>query len=355
MELNIRIAGEAGQGVETTGSVLIGALAALGLHVFSTQTYMSRIRGGLNWFDIRIADHELFSRTEETDLLVAFTPKAVETLKPRVAKTGLILSENGRRLGCRPTSVQKGSGRGRRLADHGQCRRGGRRFRGARLRARRAHRPPRPRPQEEGAGRGREERGLRSPRRRAGGRAGGRAQGPGRRRRAQERVQRRGSDRPRRRHGRRQIRHRVPDVSLDGRLHLPGRRRRRVRDRRRAGRGRDRRREHELRRHVRRRARDRHDERRRLCAHGRGALARGHARAADRHHDRPAPRPGDRPAHAHRAAGPAVRAARRPRRVSARHLRARHARAGLRAHPPRARNGAQAPVARAALGRPVLH
>jgi len=93
MELNLRIAGEAGQGIETTGSVLIGALAGLGLHVFSTQDYMSRIRGGLNWFDIRIADKELFAGTRKTDLLVAFTQEALETLRPDVRAGGLILFE----------------------------------------------------------------------------------------------------------------------------------------------------------------------------------------------------------------------------------------------------------------------
>ena len=93
MDLNLRISGEAGQGVETTGSVLIGALAGLGLHVFSTQDYMSRIRGGLNWFDIRIADKELFAGRHKVDLLVAFTQEALETLRPDVRDGGLILFE----------------------------------------------------------------------------------------------------------------------------------------------------------------------------------------------------------------------------------------------------------------------
>ena len=59
MDVTVRIAGEAGQGVETAGTLLVEAFAQMGLHVFATQSYMSRIRGGLNWFDIRIADMEL--------------------------------------------------------------------------------------------------------------------------------------------------------------------------------------------------------------------------------------------------------------------------------------------------------
>ena len=91
MDVLIRIAGEAGQGVQTTGSLLVGALAASGLHVTATQSYMSRIRGGLNWFDVRIADRELFAGREKADLLVALTEAALETLRPHTADGGMIL------------------------------------------------------------------------------------------------------------------------------------------------------------------------------------------------------------------------------------------------------------------------
>lgn len=91
MDISIRIAGEAGQGVQTTGNLLVGAFASIGLHVFSTQSYMSRIRGGLNWFDIRLGDGELFSGREKADLLVALNEDALQTLRPHVVGDGLIL------------------------------------------------------------------------------------------------------------------------------------------------------------------------------------------------------------------------------------------------------------------------
>jgi 2-oxoglutarate ferredoxin oxidoreductase subunit alpha len=59
MDVCIRVAGEAGQGVQTTGNLLVGALAGMGLHVVATQSYMSRVRGGLNWYDVRVGDGEL--------------------------------------------------------------------------------------------------------------------------------------------------------------------------------------------------------------------------------------------------------------------------------------------------------
>ena len=91
MDVNIRIAGEAGQGVQTTGGLLVDALASVGVYVFSTQSYMSRVRGGLNSYDVRIADRELHSGAVRADLLVALTPEALEAFRPQVAGDGVIL------------------------------------------------------------------------------------------------------------------------------------------------------------------------------------------------------------------------------------------------------------------------
>lgn len=90
MDLNVRIAGEAGQGVQTTGDLLVGSLAALGVHVFSTQVYMSRIRGGLNSFDVRMSDSELFSGREAADVLIALNSEALDTLKKDVPPEGIV-------------------------------------------------------------------------------------------------------------------------------------------------------------------------------------------------------------------------------------------------------------------------
>ena len=79
MDLNIRIAGEAGQGIKTTGHLLVDVFASMGLWVFSTQSYMSRIRGGLNWQDVRVADYRITSSRDQADLLVALTEEALVT------------------------------------------------------------------------------------------------------------------------------------------------------------------------------------------------------------------------------------------------------------------------------------
>jgi len=54
--INIMVAGEAGQGVQSVGFILCKALARGGFHVFADQDYESRVRGGHNFFRIRAQD-----------------------------------------------------------------------------------------------------------------------------------------------------------------------------------------------------------------------------------------------------------------------------------------------------------
>ena len=91
MDINIRIAGEAGQGVASVGTIILESLCDAGFNVFSTQSYMSRIRGGLNWSDIRVSDFELFGPRAMADILVALTPEALDVLRTEIASGGVIL------------------------------------------------------------------------------------------------------------------------------------------------------------------------------------------------------------------------------------------------------------------------
>jgi 2-oxoglutarate/2-oxoacid ferredoxin oxidoreductase subunit alpha len=50
--VTFKIAGAAGQGVESSGAGFAQALVRGGLHLFGLQDYMSRIRGGLNFVQL---------------------------------------------------------------------------------------------------------------------------------------------------------------------------------------------------------------------------------------------------------------------------------------------------------------
>ncbi|MBS3778761.1 MAG: 2-oxoacid:acceptor oxidoreductase subunit alpha [Desulfovermiculus sp.] len=87
----IRIGGEAGQGLETVGEMLAKALVRSGYEVLTTQSAMSRIRGGHNYFSILTGTESLAGPAEEVDLLVAFTQETVDLHKNALAQGSLIL------------------------------------------------------------------------------------------------------------------------------------------------------------------------------------------------------------------------------------------------------------------------
>ncbi len=89
--MTIKIGGEAGMGVESGGAGLVKALTRGGLQIFALQDYMSRIRGGHNFFQIRVSTQELYGFTDEIHLLIAFTKDCIERHKHEVAKGGAII------------------------------------------------------------------------------------------------------------------------------------------------------------------------------------------------------------------------------------------------------------------------
>ena len=78
IDLNLKIGGAAGQGLQTTGMALAKALKKSGFHVFATQYYLSRVRGGHNTFQIRISDSPVFAMNENVDILLALDGASIE-------------------------------------------------------------------------------------------------------------------------------------------------------------------------------------------------------------------------------------------------------------------------------------
>ncbi|MFQ5945385.1 MAG: 2-oxoacid:acceptor oxidoreductase family protein, partial [Anaerolineae bacterium] len=54
-DMVIKMGGAAGQGVESSGQGFAKAITRGGLFVFGLQDYMSRIRGGYNFFQINVS------------------------------------------------------------------------------------------------------------------------------------------------------------------------------------------------------------------------------------------------------------------------------------------------------------
>jgi 2-oxoglutarate/2-oxoacid ferredoxin oxidoreductase subunit alpha len=93
-DLTIRLAGEAGQGVESGGAGFAKALSHGGLWLHAYSEYMSRIRGGLNFFQIRVSDHPLWTHTEGVQVLLAFSPEAVADYGSHIVPGGALLFDD---------------------------------------------------------------------------------------------------------------------------------------------------------------------------------------------------------------------------------------------------------------------
>lgn len=90
-ELNIRIGGAAGDGVESSSAGFCKALARGGLHVFGLPDYYSRIRGGHNFFSIRVSTRPLYASMEPVHLLLALTEETVPRHRESVVEGGAVV------------------------------------------------------------------------------------------------------------------------------------------------------------------------------------------------------------------------------------------------------------------------
>ncbi len=91
MDYTIKIGGEAGQGVQTIGDALGRVFLRAGLHVFTDQDYESRIRGGHNFYRIRISDRPVMAPKQEVDILVALDRESIVQHGPELARQGQII------------------------------------------------------------------------------------------------------------------------------------------------------------------------------------------------------------------------------------------------------------------------
>ena len=89
--ISIMIGGDAGQGVESSGAGFALALARAGLHVFALQDYRSQIRGGHNFYEIRIANRPLYSHREPIHVLLALTPESIARHLDVLAPGGAVI------------------------------------------------------------------------------------------------------------------------------------------------------------------------------------------------------------------------------------------------------------------------
>jgi 2-oxoglutarate ferredoxin oxidoreductase subunit alpha len=90
-QMTIRIGGAAGDGVESTGAGFCQALTRAGLYVFGLPDYYSRIRGGHNFYSVRVSDRPLRSHDEPVHLLLALTEETIPRHRDRIVPGGAVV------------------------------------------------------------------------------------------------------------------------------------------------------------------------------------------------------------------------------------------------------------------------
>jgi 2-oxoglutarate/2-oxoacid ferredoxin oxidoreductase subunit alpha len=94
MDYSVKIGGEAGQGIQTIGDSLAKVFSRAGYHVFTHQDYESRVRGGHNFFQIRLSDEPITASRERVDIIVALDRESITLHQHELSEHGLIIYDS---------------------------------------------------------------------------------------------------------------------------------------------------------------------------------------------------------------------------------------------------------------------
>jgi len=89
--LTIRIAGESGMGINSSGEMLVNALKDCGLYVFGYREYPSLIEGGNAFYQVDISETSIQSSQRNTDVMICISRESVFEYLNIVRENGLVI------------------------------------------------------------------------------------------------------------------------------------------------------------------------------------------------------------------------------------------------------------------------
>lgn len=95
MDFTILVGGEAGQGMDTFAHILEKSLKRCGFDIFTHSDYMSRVRGGHNFMQIRFSDKPISTYTEKVDIIFALNDETVDLHEDKLKEDGIIILDEG--------------------------------------------------------------------------------------------------------------------------------------------------------------------------------------------------------------------------------------------------------------------
>ncbi len=90
-DVTLKIAGAAGQGIQTIGDLLSEVCHQSGLFIFSVDDFESRIRGGHSFNLLRISDKQIAAPGNRLDILVCINQDAYELHKEELLSQGIAI------------------------------------------------------------------------------------------------------------------------------------------------------------------------------------------------------------------------------------------------------------------------
>jgi 2-oxoglutarate ferredoxin oxidoreductase subunit alpha len=103
VDVTVTIGGEAGQGIQTVGSLLARCCHAAGLYTLAVNHFESRIRGGHSFIQVRIGDRPVRAPRHRVDLLIAMDERTYPLHKEELTESGAAIL--GREAGELPAGT----------------------------------------------------------------------------------------------------------------------------------------------------------------------------------------------------------------------------------------------------------
>ena len=90
---NVLIGGAAGEGIDTVASVFERALKSSGYHVFTVRDFMSRVRGGHNFTQVRFGAERVATHIDALDGIIALDQATIDLHIGRLGERGFVLCD----------------------------------------------------------------------------------------------------------------------------------------------------------------------------------------------------------------------------------------------------------------------
>jgi 2-oxoglutarate ferredoxin oxidoreductase subunit alpha len=99
-DISIVLCGAAGLGIQTVEELLTQVLKLSQFNIFANKEYMSRVRGGLNSTEIRVANKPVRALLDRIDIFFVFSVGAYERHKERISENTVIFGEEESLVDC---------------------------------------------------------------------------------------------------------------------------------------------------------------------------------------------------------------------------------------------------------------